>query len=140
MLPAGVSLQELVNGLNALGIGPRDMITILQMLAPIFATINRRGGGPSEKRLPSWRTLGKASGGRGRDGRRPARRAAPAAERLARATEANAVALRAGIEAKLATGWCPASPSAVQEQHPRSGCYHADGRTLEAEATGRRSR
>ena len=26
----GVSLQELVNGLNALGIGPRDMITILQ--------------------------------------------------------------------------------------------------------------
>ena len=30
VLPAGVSLQELVNGLNALGIGPRDMITILQ--------------------------------------------------------------------------------------------------------------
>ena len=27
---AGVSIQELVNGLNALGIGPRDMITILQ--------------------------------------------------------------------------------------------------------------
>ena len=27
---AGVTLQELVNGLNALGIGPRDMITILQ--------------------------------------------------------------------------------------------------------------
>lgn len=26
----GVSLQDLVNGLNALGIGPRDMITILQ--------------------------------------------------------------------------------------------------------------
>ena len=26
----GVTLQELVNGLNALGIGPRDMITILQ--------------------------------------------------------------------------------------------------------------
>ena len=26
----GVSLQELVNGLNSLGIGPRDMITILQ--------------------------------------------------------------------------------------------------------------
>jgi len=26
----GVSLQEMVNGLNALGIGPRDMITILQ--------------------------------------------------------------------------------------------------------------
>ena len=30
VLPAGVSLQELVNGLNALGVGPRDMITILQ--------------------------------------------------------------------------------------------------------------
>ena len=26
----GVSLQELVNGLNSLGVGPRDMITILQ--------------------------------------------------------------------------------------------------------------
>ncbi len=32
MLPAGVSLQELVNGLNALGVGPRDMITILQAI------------------------------------------------------------------------------------------------------------
>ncbi len=30
VLDDGVSLQELVNGLNALGIGPRDMITILQ--------------------------------------------------------------------------------------------------------------
>ena len=30
VLQPGVSLQELVNGLNALGIGPRDMITILQ--------------------------------------------------------------------------------------------------------------
>jgi len=30
VLPTGVTLQELVNGLNALGIGPRDMITILQ--------------------------------------------------------------------------------------------------------------
>jgi flagellar P-ring protein precursor FlgI len=30
VLPSGVTLQELVNGLNALGIGPRDMITILQ--------------------------------------------------------------------------------------------------------------
>ncbi len=30
IVPAGVTLQELVNGLNALGIGPRDMITILQ--------------------------------------------------------------------------------------------------------------
>ncbi len=30
VLPAGVSLQELVDGLNALGIGPRDMISILQ--------------------------------------------------------------------------------------------------------------
>lgn len=30
VLQPGVSLQELVNGLNSLGIGPRDMITILQ--------------------------------------------------------------------------------------------------------------
>lgn len=30
VLPAGVSLQELVDGVNALGIGPRDLITILQ--------------------------------------------------------------------------------------------------------------
>ena len=30
LLPEGVSLQEMVNGLNALGVGPRDMITILQ--------------------------------------------------------------------------------------------------------------
>ena len=30
VLPEGVSLQELVNGLNTLGIGPRDLITILQ--------------------------------------------------------------------------------------------------------------
>lgn len=30
VLESGVSLQEMVNGLNALGIGPRDMITILQ--------------------------------------------------------------------------------------------------------------
>ena len=29
---SGVSLQELVNGLNALGVGPRDMITILQAI------------------------------------------------------------------------------------------------------------
>lgn len=28
----GVSLQELVNALNALGVGPRDMITILQTI------------------------------------------------------------------------------------------------------------
>ena len=28
----GVTLQQLVNGLNALGIGPRDMITILQAI------------------------------------------------------------------------------------------------------------
>ena len=28
----GVSLQELVDGLNALGIGPRDMISILQAI------------------------------------------------------------------------------------------------------------
>jgi flagellar P-ring protein precursor FlgI len=32
MLPAGVSLQELVNSLNALGVGPRDMISILQAI------------------------------------------------------------------------------------------------------------
>jgi len=32
VLPAGVTLQELVNGLNALGIGPRDLITILQAI------------------------------------------------------------------------------------------------------------
>jgi flagellar P-ring protein FlgI len=30
VVPQGVTLQELVNGLNALGIGPRDMISILQ--------------------------------------------------------------------------------------------------------------
>lgn len=32
VLQSGVSLQELVNGLNALGVGPRDMITILQTI------------------------------------------------------------------------------------------------------------
>jgi flagellar P-ring protein precursor FlgI len=32
VLPAGVSLQELVNGLNALGVGPRDLIAILQAI------------------------------------------------------------------------------------------------------------
>jgi flagellar P-ring protein precursor FlgI len=32
VLPAGISLQELVNSLNALGIGPRDMISILQSI------------------------------------------------------------------------------------------------------------
>jgi flagellar P-ring protein precursor FlgI len=32
VVSAGVSLQELVNGLNALGIGPRDMISILQAI------------------------------------------------------------------------------------------------------------
>jgi flagellar P-ring protein precursor FlgI len=32
VLTAGVSLQQLVNGLNALGIGPRDMISILQTI------------------------------------------------------------------------------------------------------------
>jgi len=32
VLDDGVSLQELVNGLNALGIGPRDLITILQAI------------------------------------------------------------------------------------------------------------
>jgi flagellar P-ring protein precursor FlgI len=32
VLPAGVSLHELVNSLNALGVGPRDMISILQAI------------------------------------------------------------------------------------------------------------
>jgi flagellar P-ring protein precursor FlgI len=32
VLRSGVSLQQLVNGLNALGIGPRDMIAILQAI------------------------------------------------------------------------------------------------------------
>ena len=32
VLKPGVAIQELVNGLNALGIGPRDMITILQAI------------------------------------------------------------------------------------------------------------
>jgi flagellar P-ring protein precursor FlgI len=32
MLKAGVSLQDLVSSLNALGIGPRDIITILQSI------------------------------------------------------------------------------------------------------------
>ena len=32
VVPTGVSLEELVNGLNALGVGPRDMISILQAI------------------------------------------------------------------------------------------------------------
>jgi flagellar P-ring protein FlgI len=32
VLDSGVSLQELVNGLNALGVGPRDLISILQSI------------------------------------------------------------------------------------------------------------
>ena len=32
VVPQGVSLQQLVNGLNALGVGPRDLITILQSI------------------------------------------------------------------------------------------------------------
>jgi flagellar P-ring protein precursor FlgI len=32
VLPQGVTIQELVNSLNALGIGPRDMISILQTI------------------------------------------------------------------------------------------------------------
>jgi flagellar P-ring protein precursor FlgI len=32
VLPAGVSLHELVSSLNALGVGPRDMISILQAI------------------------------------------------------------------------------------------------------------
>jgi len=31
-LDGGVTLQSLVNGLNALGVGPRDMISILQAI------------------------------------------------------------------------------------------------------------
>ena len=32
VMPAGVSLQELVQNLNALGVGPRDMVSILQSI------------------------------------------------------------------------------------------------------------
>jgi flagellar P-ring protein precursor FlgI len=32
VLKSGVSLQQLVNGLNALGVSPRDMIAILQAI------------------------------------------------------------------------------------------------------------
>ena len=32
LVQEGVSLQQLVDGLNALGIGPRDMISILQAI------------------------------------------------------------------------------------------------------------
>ena len=32
VLSEGISLQELVNGLNSLGVGPRDMISILQAI------------------------------------------------------------------------------------------------------------
>ncbi len=32
VLPSGVTLQEVVSGLNALGVGPRDMIAILQSI------------------------------------------------------------------------------------------------------------
>ena len=32
VLPSGITLQELVDGLNALGVGPRDMIAILQAI------------------------------------------------------------------------------------------------------------
>lgn len=32
VVPGGVTLQELVNGLNALGVGPRDLISILQAI------------------------------------------------------------------------------------------------------------
>ena len=32
IVESGITLQELINGLNALGIGPRDMITILQAI------------------------------------------------------------------------------------------------------------
>jgi flagellar P-ring protein precursor FlgI len=32
LVKEGVSLQQIVDGLNALGIGPRDLITILQAI------------------------------------------------------------------------------------------------------------
>ena len=32
VLRTGVDLQDLVDGLNALGVGPRDMISILQAI------------------------------------------------------------------------------------------------------------
>ncbi|MGE0652320.1 MAG: flagellar basal body P-ring protein FlgI, partial [Alphaproteobacteria bacterium] len=32
IVPSGVTLAELVDGLNALGIGPRDLISILQAI------------------------------------------------------------------------------------------------------------
>jgi flagellar P-ring protein precursor FlgI len=32
VVPESVTLQQLVDGLNALGIGPRDMISILQAI------------------------------------------------------------------------------------------------------------
>jgi flagellar P-ring protein precursor FlgI len=32
MVQEGVSLQQIVDGLNALGIGPRDLISILQAI------------------------------------------------------------------------------------------------------------
>ena len=32
VLTTGVTLQDLVNSLNALGVGPRDMISILQAI------------------------------------------------------------------------------------------------------------
>ena len=32
VLRSGVTLRELVNGMNALGVGPRDMISILQTI------------------------------------------------------------------------------------------------------------
>ncbi len=37
VLRAGVTLQDLINGLNTLGVGPRDMITILQALKAVGA-------------------------------------------------------------------------------------------------------
>ncbi len=37
VVPTGVSLDQLVNGLNALGIGPRDLITILQAVKTVGA-------------------------------------------------------------------------------------------------------
>lgn len=60
--------------------------------------------------------------------RRSAVRAA--AERLVQATEANAIALRAGIEAngRLMTNIA----QAVQAQQPRSESYQADGRGADA--------
>jgi flagellar P-ring protein precursor FlgI len=47
VMKTGVSLQQLVNGLNALGVSPRDMIAILQAI--------KAAGVASRKSAPSCR-------------------------------------------------------------------------------------